>query len=561
MARRSVRTDSCLPVVRGWARCFPTSSGIASDPRSRKCSSSALRPAIAASPRRPCRSGRITGRISCTGFRATSGGASRLPTTRGARTSIRPTVTDSPGPKRCRPRATIWRFASRRSRARPCSSRVSVSTRIRPTSTSLSTAIRRRRMRGWSAAVQDMGSSMARRSESWSRGWCSMGSRRMSNSGSPALLDSDFERFKRGLPRDFPGHVRDTYHIDLSARYLGQRLPHPVGKGSGQLSLNAGQLETDAEAGLAFAVLKTVIAQNAAGAQSMAAWAIHETKMKVERRGETGGWTVTWKGRGWDRSFDDYLALVRAGRDLTRSGRLLAVPSVKYHLPRLDEPFRDDEYAFTTRALADAWGESPLLLEKDFSPTLAGDALADEKAQILRWLREVPARIRQHADVRLAMKLMNARFEDAFQVEMVNAASSADALVVFNRLFDAAKRVAYGGTELSDRNLRVLGRPSGRQAVRPSLCGTGNIHSGRMIVEYALRGCSSVQLHTFFQLPLEEYPATEGSRTQRALHALIFEPRDGLIAVVLEREAEGKLERRGGELHFLDLLPDAYNAR
>jgi len=57
----------------------------------------------------------------------------------------------------------------------PCSSRVSVSTRIRPTSTSLSIAIRRRRMRGWSVAVQDMGSSMARRSESWSRGWSSMG--------------------------------------------------------------------------------------------------------------------------------------------------------------------------------------------------------------------------------------------------------------------------------------------------------------------------------------------------------------------------------------------------
>ena len=192
----------------------------------------------------------------------------------------------------------------------------------------------------------------------------------MSNSGSPALLDRDFERFKRELPRDFPAHVRDTYHIDLAARYLGEPIPHPIGKGSGQLSLNTGQLETDAEAGLAFAVLKTVIAQDAGGAQSMAAWAIHETKMKVERRGD--GWTVTWKGRGWDRSLDEYLVLVRAARDLNRAGRLLAVPSVKYHLPRLDEPFRDAEYAFTTRALADAWGDPPLLIEKDFSPTLAG---------------------------------------------------------------------------------------------------------------------------------------------------------------------------------------------
>jgi hypothetical protein len=373
----------------------------------------------------------------------------------------------------------------------------------------------------------------------------------MRNSGSPASLNSDFERFKRELPRDVPAHVRDTYRINLSARYLGEPIAHPIGKGSGQLSLNVGQLETDAAAGLAFAVLKTVIAQDAAGAQSMAAWAIHETKMKVERRGD--GWTVTWKGRGWDRSFDDYLALVRASRDLTRSGRLLAVPSVKYHLPRLGEPFRDAEYAFTTRALAAAWGEPPLLLEKDFSPTLAGDALADEKQQILRWLREVPQRIRAHGDVRLAMKLMNARFDDDFQREMMEAASGADALVVFNRLFDTPKGVAYGGTELSDRNLRVLDGPSARQPVRPSLCGTGNVCTGRMIVEYALRGCSSVQLHTFFQLPLEEYPATEGSRTQRALHALIFDPRHGLIAVMLERAAAGSLERRGGELHFLDL--------
>jgi len=376
----------------------------------------------------------------------------------------------------------------------------------------------------------------------------------MSSLDSRASLTKDFERFKRALPRDFPAHIRETYRIDLSARYLDQPLPHPIGKGSGQLSLNAGQLETDAEAGLAFAVLKTVIAQDASGAQSMAAWAIHETKMNVERRG--GGWTVTWKGRGWDRSFDDYVALVRAARDLTRAGRLLAVPSVKYHLPRLDEPFRDAEYAFTTRALAEAWGEAPLLVEKDFSPTLAGDHLSDETGQILRWLREVPARIRAHAPVRLAMKLMNARFDDDFQLEMMQAASRADALVVFNRLFDSMAGVAYGGPELSDRNRRVLARLTpGASPGIPELCGTGNINSGRMIVEYAVRGCSSVQLHTFFQLPLEEYPATGGSRTQRALHVLLFDPRDGLIAVMLEREARGQLERRGGELCFLDLLP------
>jgi len=387
-----------------------------------------------------------------------------------------------------------------------------------------------------------------------------------------AKLERDFDRFKRELPRDFPAHVRETYAIDLTARYLGAVVPHPIGKGSGQLSLNAGQLEDDAAAGLAFSVLKTVIAEDETGARAMAAWAIHETKMKVEQRGggtgtETGreGWTVTWKGRGWDRPFDDYLALVRAGRDLTRAGRLLVVPSVKYHLPRLTEPFREGEYRYATTQLADAWREPPLLVEKDFSPTLAGDALADDRAQILRWLREVPGRIRaaSRIPVRVAVKLMNARFDDRFQVEMMEACKGADGLVVFNRLFDAERGVAYGGWDLSDRNLRVLDSyrplPPSTAPYRP-LTGTGNICSGRMILEYARRGCESVQMHTFFQLPLSEYPATHGSRVQRALHALVFHPRDGLIAVMLEREARGELERQGGELRFLDLRAHAHRA-
>ena len=381
-----------------------------------------------------------------------------------------------------------------------------------------------------------------------------------------AQLEQDFERFKRGLPRDFAAHVRAAYRIDLSGRYAGEPLSHPIGKGSGQLSLNAGQLEEDAAAGLAFVVLKTVIAEDETGAQAMAAWAIHETRMRVERRaaadGGQPGWTVTWKGRGWDRSFDEYLALVRSGRDLTRAGGPLVVPSVKYHLPRLDEPFRDAEYRHTTMRLAQAWGTAPLFVEKDFSPTLAGDALADDRAQILRWLREVPGRIRAASPlpVRVAVKLMNARFDDGFQLDMMHAASEADTLVCFNRLFDAERGLAYGGWDLSDRNLRVLGTQltPGASPGFPHLTGTGNIHSGRLILDYARRGCESVELHTFFQLPLSQYPATHGSRTQRALHALVFTPGDGLIAAMLDLEVRGEIERRDGELHFLDVRAHAH---
>jgi len=159
--------------------------------------------------------------------------------------------------------------------------------------------------------------------------------------------------------------------------------------------------------------------------------------------------------------------------------------------------------------------------------------------------------------VRVAVKLMNACFDDAFQLEMIDACRDADMLVCFNRLFDADRSVAYGGWDLSDRNLRVLDAVA--PGVRPGLCGTGNICSGRMIVEYARRGCESVQLHTFFQLPLSEYAATHGSRTQRALHALLFDPRDGLVAALLALAATGRLERRDGALHFLDLAAGAHH--
>jgi len=120
-------------------------------------------------------------------------------------------------------------------------------------------------------------------------------------------------------------------------------------------------------------------------------------------------------------------------------------------------------------------------------------------------------------------------------------------------MWDAGKGVAYGGYDLSERNLRILKTAREAGVSGPPLVGTGNVCSGRAILDYARLGCESVELHTFFQLPLSEYPAEEGSRTQRALHALVFHPRNGLIAGMLELEAQGVLERQQGELRFLDL--------
>lgn len=392
----------------------------------------------------------------------------------------------------------------------------------------------------------------------------------------------DFERFKTGLPAELPAFVRERYGMDLTAECAGRRIRLPFGKASGQLSMSAAEVQADGDAQLGFVVLKTVIAEDAAGRRSMEAWAIHETAMRVEPIASASlrrGWTVTWKGRGWDRSFDDYLALYREALEIGSAVDMPVAASVKYHLPGGEEGdegdegeggeggFRVEEYEYTTRRIAEVGGRGAII-EKDFSPTLAGDHRALARENVLRWIREVPTLVNRAARVTLGLKLMNALFDDAFQVEMLRAAqaSGADFLVCFNRLYDPVKQVAYGGWDLSDRNLRVLdlmaedGQPTAPTAptapAAPLITGfsaTGNICSGRMMTEYALRGATSGQIHTFFQLPLGEYPATAGTRPARALHALLFHPQEGLIAWMAHLGETGELSPRDGLLHFLDI--------
>jgi hypothetical protein len=378
-------------------------------------------------------------------------------------------------------------------------------------------------------------------------------------------LRADFARFSNGLPRPLESYVLSAYGIDLASEYGGIRVKNPFGKASGQLSLATHQVERDAQAGLGFVVLKTVIAQNELGEQTMSAWAIPETRMLVERiKGRSGesGWTVTWKGRGWFDSFDAYLKLFDAALTIARESGLVVAPSVKYHLPTPAEDFwKEDEYTFTTQALVEIWRRHdkarPMPLEKDFSPTLAGSERATQQGKILEWLLTVPRLIHRAAvgQVCVGLKIFNAMFEDDFQLRMLEAVEGAqggenraDFMVYANRLFDPQKvfegklGVAYGGPDLSDRNLAILERFLGATrgpaaelgASRLPLSATGDIHSGRTAVEYLLRGASSFQMHTIFQLPDGEFTMQVGSKTEKALHFLLFHPQDGLLAWLLD---------------------------
>lgn len=370
----------------------------------------------------------------------------------------------------------------------------------------------------------------------------------------------DFDRFARdGLPPDVPAYLLETYHLDVSTTYAGLPVRNPWGKASGQLSMTAQQVADDVEAGLGFIVLKTVIAEDATGGQSMKAWAVPEARMVAERIcGQSGeeGWTVSWKGRGWWQSFEEYLNLVRKACYVAAARNVLVVPSCKYHLPTPEESsWRVQEYRYTTGRLLEAYRDAEdgaaMPIEKDFSPTLAGSDRATQQAKILEWLREVPGLIRDGAmgverpGLLVGLKLFNALFDDAFQLEMLRAVHEAgagrpDFLVYGNRLFDPERvfeghrGIAYGGPDLSDRNLRVLdawrAELRGRPRVAPlEVSATGNICSGKMAVEYLLRGCTSFQLHTYFQLPSDQYAMQGGSRTQKALHMLYFHPDNGLV--------------------------------
>ncbi|MGQ9729582.1 MAG: hypothetical protein ACUVSC_13900, partial [Candidatus Fervidibacter sp.] len=205
--------------------------------------------------------------------------------------------------------------------------------------------------------------------------------------------------------------------------------------------------------------------------------------------------------------------------------------------------------------------QKPMPLEFDFSPTLAGSERASQQETIINWLATVPKLVKNAAEkatglnssqvIRIGIKVFNSLFDDDFQLEMLlkllsEAAEGAgpDFIVYANRLFDpnreyeGVKGVAYGGPDLSARNLKVLGKLAKlrRQGKLPSwlpISGTGNVSSGGIAFRYILCGCTTLQIHTFFQLPLSCYRKRTGNKIERSLHQLLFEPEDGLLVWLL----------------------------
>lgn len=395
-------------------------------------------------------------------------------------------------------------------------------------------------------------------------------------------IQTDYDRFREGMPQHIEQYILERYGVDVSSRYGAAEIKNPFGKASGQLSVNLEQVRADMRAGLGFVVLKTVIAENEQGARSMKEWAVKETRMVVNQitGKETGelGWNVTWRGRGWYGTLASYLEFYRSALMEGKNYETVIVPSCKYHLPCREEPgYQLDEYRYTTQMLYNVWKESGgtglFQMEKDFSPTVAGSGLARQQHTVLEWLRQVPYFIKSSVPdnhIHLGIKLMNTMFDDRFQLEsfrslLEDGKVQPDYVVYANRLYDSNLKflgkegAAYGGPDLSNRNLRILSRIRKMEIQGklkhpvPPLSGTGNIHSGKMAVEYALRGAESLQMHTIFQRPNSAFGMRTGSKTERALHELYFHPKEGLITWMLHVKQHQEIRSPDGNVRFKDI--------
>ncbi len=390
-------------------------------------------------------------------------------------------------------------------------------------------------------------------------------------------LRDDLEGAEPSVASALADRVREKYQVDLDAGYVGTELPHPFGKAAGQLSISVGQVSADQSSGLAFTVLKSAVGVTQGGEVGIDAWERRAPKMVVERRisrDGRDGWTVTWKGRGWDKGFDKYVDFY-----MESTKRNPAYPIIASLMVDVTNPDRAREQAtHCLGRLADVHSESAkpgiaFLVEIDISPTLSLLPGSQRPEIFENWVRTSVRAFRDGIGDRgsFAVKLPNPGLGADFQamlakVSLEEGGKHMAGLVVANRLFDkdatfeGQEGVAFGGFDLSNINLETLDILVS-DGMNPSLIGTGNICTGQMMAEYALRGCLSGEIHTFFQLPPSACRAKKGpgGRTWRALRELVFHPDDGLVSVLLRLGKSGALPQSGHLISFKD-LPGAYPA-
>jgi len=390
-------------------------------------------------------------------------------------------------------------------------------------------------------------------------------------------LRQDFKGLRTQTALELSNHVLKNYGIDITGNYAGIKIAHPFGKAAGQLSMTSGHIKADFENGLAFSVMKSAVGVTVDGDIGIDGWERSAPKMIVESRTSKDGrdgWTVTWKGRGWDKGFTAYADFYSDVLAMDTPGHY-TFPSLMVDVTDRDRAI--DQCSFCLKQLTEIHekigSKNPFTIEIDISPTLnllPGAENDDTFRQFA--VNSVAAFYHGLPEPhKFIVKIPNADRGPEFQLQLVKDSIEEGkerlaGIIIGNRLFDPKGEfegqvgIAYGGWDLSNANLETLDLML-KEKINVPLIATGNIGTGRMMVEYALRGCTAGEIHTFFQLSPSSYraPKGDGGRIWRAMREIMFHPDDGLIAIMLKLETASLLTAKNEILYFSD-LPSIYNA-
>ena len=377
-----------------------------------------------------------------------------------------------------------------------------------------------------------------------------------------SCLERDYELYATDeLPAAWEDFVREEYGLDVVGRFAGMPIRNPFGCAGGPLCRNILQVREASEAGLGFVTLIAARARDEAGATMVQDWRGLESEIDLEEH--DGGRSLTWIECGWYDNLEVYAEFLRTALEVGGRRRMLVVPAVRISVNARGQA-SPSEVRHTVRLLQEVWhGAHPdqsLPLEVEVLPEMRGLSPVHKKKALLRACGAAVGLIKAASEhpryVCAGLKLGSAAFDAAFQARAVEAAlggaEKPGFLVLFDRLRRFERRrggrctVSFGGEELSRRNLAAIDRLD--RTVEFSAL--GDITTGRRMVEYALRGATSGQMHTIFQLPLSFYRRQTGTRIDRALHELVFHPHHGLVAAMLHVRA------RAGVARFLDLAKE-----
>ncbi|MCM8767492.1 MAG: hypothetical protein NC921_01750 [Candidatus Omnitrophica bacterium] len=333
------------------------------------------------------------------------------------------------------------------------------------------------------------------------------------------------------IDEKFPEIIKNELGIEIFSYYGKFKLIHPVMVAPGQLTREKQQIERIKKGGYSGCVLKSVVGEDENGNCSMIRYRKSMTFLKTvyEDFDKEGAFPIImWNGRADVRDLKNYLGFAKEVISFNNKNFLI-VSSILGHFPEKDKKVKKEEWIYTVKKLYEIGYR---FFEIDFCPGLKIEKEIVEKENILRIYREIPQILKnEFCDITVFPKLINLDYGIDFQVRMVEEAikGKADGIVIGNRMFKEEINGAWGGTELRERNLKVI-REVKKSYPKFSISGTGGIYTGKHICQYLESGADSVQILSYILGKVKKpFIKQKGDKFEKVLYELFFNPNDGYL--------------------------------